>query len=217
MINFGFDISVKLYSCFLLLLCLIVASPALARIFALLVLHRPVEPYRPRPRLNSERKILGYSIAKGVIIVGISFEALFIYFRTGNFNDDGAPRPFLHGAYAVESFTRGGDAISSTANNGREMPKRIFIHRRGYFITQSPDDRMQDYKLDYDLPNSRLILKGNDGSKTALNYTLSGNEGLLLLNGVMGGDSVVLHARRMDLSGLPLLGSSFHWTTDGYR
>src|SRR4029077_19764906 len=42
LINFGFDISVKLFSCFLLLLCVIVASPGLKKLFDLFIANRPV-------------------------------------------------------------------------------------------------------------------------------------------------------------------------------
>lgn len=216
MINFSFDISVKLYSCFLLLLCLIVAYPGLVPLFDLLIRNRRAEPWEPRPVILSKKNTLFYSIAKALVIVGVLSEALFIYFKTGNFNDDTATRPFLHGAYAVETFVRNNDTLPPLLTENARF-KRIFIHRRGYFIAQGMNDATRDYNLGYDIPNRRLVLDENDARAGVLGYTLSNNDSLLVLRGALKNDSVAIHARRIDLESLPLLQRSFHWTIDDYR
>ncbi|MEP7218236.1 MAG: hypothetical protein ABI876_04940, partial [Bacteroidota bacterium] len=106
MLNFGFDISVKVYSCFLLFLALAVALPGISRLLDLLVLNRDVRSISPCPVIVDRRNILRYSFAKAMAIVLVVSESLFVYVRAGEFNDDQAPRPFLHGAYTVETFVR---------------------------------------------------------------------------------------------------------------
>ncbi|HVZ41886.1 MAG TPA: hypothetical protein VHI13_21570 [Candidatus Kapabacteria bacterium] len=215
-INFTFDISVKLYSCFLLFLGLVVAWPALTRLFVLLVLNRPsgaMDP--PRPALSGRRTIL-HAVGKATLIVVILFEALYPYFTAGNFNDDMAARPALHGAWNVEMFVRNGDTVPP-ATDAAFRPRRFFVHRRGYFITQSMRDEMTDYKLGYRAADSELILNANDGATIALHYTLSGNDSLITLQGTWRSDSVTIRARRLNLDALPLLQPTFHWTIDDYR
>lgn len=214
-INFGFDISVKLYSCFLLLLCLIVAFPTLTKLWNLLLLKRTVDGRMYAPRIGPGTPSAIYAAVKSLVIVTILLEASFVYVETGNFNDDSARRPFLHGAYAVELFIRNGDTVPPLLTESDRF-KRIFIHRRGYFITQSMNDAMRDYSLGYDRSGQRLLLRNNDSS-TALGYDIVGPDSLLMVRGVMSGDSIVVHARRLDPGALPLLGPSFHWTIDGYR
>ncbi len=78
------------------------------------------------------------------------------------------------------------------------------------------NDDMIDYSLGYDGARRRMLLRRNDSS-AVLEYDLADDEGLLSLRGVVGGDSIHMRVRRIDLRALPLLGPSFHWTIDGYR
>jgi hypothetical protein len=216
MINLGFDISVKLYSFFLLLLSLIVAWPGIARLFDLFILNRPVDELHHPPRLIPGRAIPIYAMARALVIVAILFEGLYPYVASGRFDDDSAPRPFLHGAYDVESFVGGGGALIRLTRDGRGI-RRFFVHRRGYFITESVSDEMRDYRLEYDVAHRRLLLDAHSDSAVVLGYALSGNDSTLTLSGRVEGDSVAIRARRIDLDALPLLRPSFHWTIDSYR
>ncbi|MBS1910483.1 MAG: hypothetical protein JST22_00730 [Bacteroidetes bacterium] len=215
-INFTFDISVKLYSCFLLFLGIVVAWPALVRLFGLLVLSRPAAAWSPARPPSSRRQMMFRAVGKAALIVAILFEALYPYFTAGNFNDDTATRPALHGAWNVELFVRNGDTVPPTTDAGLR-PRRFFVHRRGYFITQSMRDEMTDYKLGYRGADSELILNANDGATIDLRYTLSGNDSLLTLEGTWRSDAVTIRARRLNLDSLPLLQPSFHWTIDDYH
>jgi hypothetical protein len=214
-INFSYDISVKVYSCFLLLLCFMVALPGLKKIFHLLVLNKPVDGRQWKPEINSQKKILFYSISKAIVIGCILFESLLTYARSDNFNDDRAPRPFLYGAYNVEVFARNNDTIAPLLTNNERL-RRVFIHRRGYFITQNMNDEMHDYKMDYDLSKKELILTTTDNSKIILKYVLSGKDSILNLSSEIKNQHINITARKIDLSKLPLLQQGFHWTIDSY-
>jgi hypothetical protein len=163
-INFSYDISVKLFSLFLLLLCLIASWPLIKRIF-----NRDAAVPRA-PEMTSRTKRLVYALAKAAVISLILYEGLFIYFRTNNFNDDLAARPPLHGAYDVIVFTRNGDTISPLTTDSSRY-RRIFIHRQGYFIIQHMNDGMEDFPLETDIVAKELILKAKDHSKLIYHYT----------------------------------------------
>jgi hypothetical protein len=143
-------------------------------------------------------------------------EVLAGYAATGEFNDDHAPRPFLHGAYDVETFVSNGDTLAPLLTDTARF-RRIFIHRGGYLVVQSMSDALRDYRLGHDAAGKRLILRREGDSAIVLDYALSGRDSLLSLRGVFGGDSIALSARRIDLEALPLLRDSFHWTIDSYR
>ena len=216
-LNFGFDISVKIFSCFLLLLALIIASPHARSLYRFLIRHEPARLEQPEPVLDSQRKVLLYAVIKGLAIGVILFESLFLYFQSGSFNDDTAARPFLHGAYDVLTFVRNGDTLPALPGE-TARPRRIFIHRRGYLITQSMTDRMIDYRLDYDTLARMLRLTDPSGGMTsALHYRWSEPDSLLRLDGTIGRDTISMVARRLDLSTLPLMEGGFHWTIDDYR
>jgi hypothetical protein len=215
-LNFTFDISVKLYSLFLLLLCVIVAAPSLRALYDLFLRGRAVAAFGPGPRPASARMLAVHAAARAVILMAIVVEALFPYVAADSFNDDSAPRPRLHGAYDVTAFVRNGDTLPPVLGDPFRL-RRFFIHRRGYFITQSMSDSMSDYTCVDDAASGRLLLNTGRANATVLAYSLSDRDSTIELRGGMGGDSVAIRARRLDLARLPLMRPSFHWTIDDYR
>lgn len=209
-VNFGFDISVKVYSCFLLWLCLLVAAPGLRSFWSLFVAGRRGEPYVPE-KLWGARVPALYAFTKAVVIVLIAVEAMYVYAASGNFNGDAAQQPPLHGAYDVTAQESDGATPGRSASG---QIRRVFVHSRGYFITQTHGDRFTDYRLAYDSPRRRLLLR-SDSAAGVLDYDLAG--GMLTLRGRLGGDSIVISARPVRLEHLPLLRGSFHWTIDEVR
>lgn len=202
-INFSFDISVKLYSLFLLILSLGISWPGLVRIYQILVLHKTPDSASSifQPSYPTQNQKLTYVLLKAFVISLIFYEALFKYFQTMNFNDNEAPRPFLHGAYSV---------IASNTNY-----KRIFIHRRGYLITQDKEDKIKDYALQYDSRNQILYLSKTGEPNVELRYQYNNKDSCLILRGLLNKDSVQLITKLINPDSLPLKKDSFHWTIDG--
>ena len=205
-LNLGFDISVKLYSLFLLLLSLVAACPALRLLYQGLIRRQAVAPadpapHRPRPWL------------KAAVIGLLLLESVGPFVRAGEYNDDRTPRPPLHGAYQVEWLVLRGDTLRPEAAPG--LPRRVFVHRQGYFIVQTAADSLRDYQLSYG--PGRLHLLDYDSTRYQLRYQPAPG-GRLLLTGHLGGpDSVRLLVRPLAWRRLPLLQPEFHWTTDSYR
>jgi uncharacterized membrane protein YphA (DoxX/SURF4 family) len=194
-LNIGFDISVKLWSAFLLLLAVVVATPGLQVAYYALVrdCYRPARPVRPAQwhgRWVGAVRGLGL----GVLLV----ETAGPFLSEQNFNDDRAPRPSLHGAYAI-----------TAQRPAAAVPLRLFVHRQGYLITQTADGQVQDYKLTY--APGQLLLRDEAGCISRLHY-LATPAGLRL-TGALGADSVRWLAHPLPWQRLPLLQSG-HWVTE---
>lgn len=206
MINFSYDISVKVYSLFLLLLSLVLVSAGRRRLYPLI--GRPWVPQgKPAPRSGR-----WYGLVKLLTVAYIVADATFVYFREWNFNDDTARRPFLHGAYEVEAFTRNGALLPPLLTDSFRW-RRLFVHRRGYLIIQSMQETMTDYPLAYDTVRHQLHAEGPDGTAAVLDYRLTADSGLYL-SGYWQGDSIGATLRKVKLQELPLLQPGFHWTMD---
>lgn len=212
MINFSFDISVKLYSCFLLLLCCIIIAPYSKKLFYFFVLDKKFEGEERKDVHYPRKKNSIYIISKTLVIVFLFADALAVYFKTKNFNDDFAVRPLLHGAYEVKAFIKGNDTLPPLLSDTLRW-KRMFIHRREYLIAQFMNDEMKDYKLEYDTGHRHLVLNGYDSSQIILGYALP-NDTTLILNGSMQNDSVKIFFKKINLHSLPLLKNQFNWTID---
>lgn len=215
LINFGFDISVKLYSCFLLLLSLVTIIPHAKRLYNFFILNKAVAAPQWKPQYSAKGR-KAYIVAKTFVICFLLFDALALYFRTGDFNNDKAPRPLLHGAYDVKTFIKNGDTLPPLLTDSLQW-KRVFVHSRGYFITQFMNDDMQDYELMYDTARHRLLIHNYySGYKTTLAYTLP-DSNILLLTGILHTDTLSIRLQKIPLHKLPALQNDFHWTIDSYN
>ncbi len=211
MINLGFDISVKLYSGFLLLLCVILIYPSAKKLFGFFFSDKTVSNEKQSPDFLMAKHRKFYLIVKILVVGMILGDTLSLYFKTGNFNDDEYPRPFMHGAYEVKMFVRNSDTISKSDPARWKM---VFIHRRGYFITQDMNDEMEDYVLNIDEFGNKLVIQSPDGTvKTFFTYSKTGQDDYSL-TGKLKGDSLTVHLKKIDLSKLPLNDEDFHWTID---
>ncbi len=173
-INFGFNITVKLFSTFLLFLIVLQTGPHLRSLFQYFVLKRnnQLKPEKSFLVLFPFWRVFLKSFVIGVFLL----EALVPHLRASNFNDDLAERPFLHGAYQC--------LVSDTANH--RFPifvncKRFFVHRDGYLIFQYADDKFQDYKMRINPYNNQLTLYDYQRNYLKLNYSYSIMDSLLTL------------------------------------
>ena len=187
-INFSFDISVKLYSCFLLFLDIYLLTPYL-RNFLNRKKEIALKTTKPSPLFLK-------TFLMTMAICLVVFESLSPYLKSGNFNDDRARRPYLHGAYQV-------------LGNDSSPYKRLFIHRQGYIIFQAVNDVMQDYRAQVDTVNRQIQLTDYQQQHTRLGYDYSSKDSLLQLKYLNG--SLFLKAKQVDWRSLPALQDKYHW------
>ena len=213
MVNFCFDISVKLYSCFLFLLAAILIVPALKKLFFFFIANKTEYSTAYAPVYSFKKQRLVYLLCKTFVICFMVTDALWMYAAANNFNDDAAARPLFNGAYEVTVFIRNKDTLAPLTTDSLRW-KRVFIHRRGYFITQNMKDETQDYKLEYDTANHFLLIEEyNDKIKRFLKYELF-NGNLFTLRGKRGNDSLEIRLKKIDMQNLPLLKNEFNLTID---
>lgn len=179
MVNIGFDITVKFYSLFLLLLTTLILSPHFRTLYLFFIQGQKVQlPILPEVITSSQKKRL----VKSFVVCVLLFEGLFKFVQMNNFNDDIAPRPYLHGAYEV---------VENTSIN----IKRVFVHRHGYLIFQDHQDKMFDYKLTIDSVRHRFNVTDHDNNNYHLKYILQEND--IVLNGDLENKKINLSLRRM--------------------
>ena len=212
-INFGFDISVKLYSLFLLFLSVFLLTPFSAWLFQLLMLRKPNFVYISPGTTGLFKNSFVKHFMKWLIPGLIFLEALYPFIASKNFNGDLAEKPFLHGAYQVQQVIAGIDTLDL-----RDSPvKRFFIHRDGYMIFQDQADKMIDYKLSYDKAKSLLIITDYQLQKTIMQFSYLSSDSILSLQYFKNQKDFQLTGKAIDWRALPALQKGFHWTVDGRK
>lgn len=213
MLNLCFDISVKLYSLVLIFLSLVLIVPYLKLVFQFLVLKKSTQlPDEKNVSLFVRKKnVLPY--LKWLIVFILFADSLALYFEENNFNDDKFPRTYLHGAYTVVDFVRNNDTLQPLLTDGFRW-KRIFVHRRGYLITQLMNDDMKDYELAIDTVNKEFLFQSKEDSVVhSLAYQID-KDSLIKLKGKFCNDSIQLRIKKINLQNLPVLKNEFSWTID---
>lgn len=215
-INIGFNISVKLYASFFLFLSFILILPYLPSLYAFFIHQKLVPPKIWWPAFEQHPKRLVYATVKTLSIWLILFECLIPYFEANNFNDDMQARPPFHGAYEVNSFLENDVPIPALSNFTKRW-KRVFVHRRNYFIVQTMDDKMQDYKFQYNA-EEQLFYLTHTGTlvEYPFRYQVT-NTGDLILIGKLEGQSIEVRLKELNWRKMPLLAPNFSWTIDAIQ
>jgi hypothetical protein len=204
-VNFSFDISVKLFSLFLLFLNLYLLLPFRRKLYQLFLLKNNAAI--PSANFNLvNHKSFFTSFLQWLAIGLIALEVFYPFIRSGNFNGDIAARPYLHGAYEVINNTDTFPPLHSPV-------KRFFIHRDSYIIFQDPHDVMRDYKIAVDKNNSIIILTDYTMKQTKLSFVEQTGD-ILALQPLDKNEQFVLIGKSVDWRKLPALKNSFHWTID---
>jgi hypothetical protein len=210
-VNFGFDISVKLFSLLLLFLTLYLLAPYIKSLYQFFFTQQAVTksstfaevPLIPNRFLSACLR----SFAIGIIFL----EAFYPFLRSGNFNGDKASRPDMHGAYQVTRYIAGTDTLQPASFPA----KRFFIHKDSYMIFQNGEDEMTDYKLSYDMKKYEYVLTDYQLHKTPVHFKYNRSDSILILQYSKDGKAYELNGKALDWKKLPAVRRGFHWTVDG--
>lgn len=192
-INFSFDISVKLFSLSLLAMTVVLLTQYPQTWRAMLQL--PVRNLvREEPSVPQWRNGL-----RALLLALIVTETLYPSVVSGNWNDDTAPRPPFHGAYAVQN----------------EAPfEQLYVHRRGYLILKNAKEEQYSLLI-LSTSNDWLLLDEDTGEKSRFRIL---QQGTSCFADWRGRDfHYRLRLKPLPYRKLPLLKSSFHWFSDNYH
>jgi hypothetical protein len=204
-LNFCFDVPVKLFSLHLLGLAVLLLVPDLGRLAAFFLANRPTEP-APVPSLFERpawhRSALALRGAFLAVVVGFS---LLRSWQARTFWDL-APRPPLWGLYEVEPF----------APDGQASRWHYLAIEKTHFLAAVLTDgsvRYYDWSVDTAKRTLRLKSRGRAPRESELSY-LETAAGGLALEGRLEGAPFAVVLRRRDPSQLPLLSRGFHWINE---
>jgi hypothetical protein len=207
-INFSFDISVKLFSSFLLFIAIYLIVPFASNLWRFLSNQQIVLTQNSiDPNIKSTKP---FHWSNFVIISIILIESMFVYLKNQNFNDDKQERPLFHGAYEVDQFIQGKDTLKGENNS----IKNIFFHRDAYLIFQFKNEEMVDFKMDIDPIKKTLTLFDDEQNKKiySLEYNQLSKKMKLIHKGKY--DLEIIHCTQKEWKKMPLIQPLFHWTVD---
>ncbi len=204
MLNFSYDVPVKLYSTHLLLMAVFLAAHDSRRLANLLVLNRPAEPEEVRPLFQKE----------WLARAAAAFAAVFILYMTGtmlygsyrdlkDYGGKAASRSPLYGMWNVEELVVDGEVRPPLVTDEKRW-RRMFFNTPGRLAIQLMSDSREPYNLKLDEKKRTLVIsKRTDPNwKTTLVYRRLQPD-VLFVEGPFDGHDVQARLRRTEPPELP--------------
>lgn len=195
LINFGFDISVKFFSLILLSMAVFALKDEWFPLYRFLILKQKVQLEETEP----DTKALPLWIFLRTAFIGFSVVTiLFPYVNNGNYNDDLAKRPFLHGVF--ENINENSDI------------RYIFLHRKNYMILMDKDEKMTDFHYNQG-SKDQLLLEDYSGGRIGVRFSYNKKDSLLML----GFGKHIIKAKELNWKRMNALRPLFHAVTESQK
>lgn len=213
MLNFSYDVPVKVFSTHLLLMACALVAADFRRFANVLVLNRPapaadLSPHFAAPRANRLRLALKTLLVGFVVYHEITFN-LGVWREWG----EDRPKPPLYGIYDVESFAVDGETLAPLATDPRYW--RTVVHDYpGYVAIWLMNGKRTSYTFVPD-ESSRTIAVGKRKPPESWTWTYEQPApGVLKMEGELDGSFISIVMKARDLDDFVLVSRGFHWINE---
>jgi uncharacterized membrane protein YphA (DoxX/SURF4 family) len=203
-LNFAYDVHVKLLAMNLLAMALVLAAPDFRRLADLFLLNRPVPPART-PALSS-RPWLARAPHILLLLLGLYAAGRDLATAHQRYRHSHPPRPPLYGAWSVDRFEIGGREVPVETDPARW--RWVLFSRPGSLMVETMAGSIRGFLLDLDPKGQTLRLRSKRESGLRADFAFAEPApDRLTLEGRLDG-----RPARMSLSRMPLNTTErFHW------
>jgi hypothetical protein len=208
MLNFCYDVPVKLYSLHILLMAGFLVLPDARRLLDVLLFNRPTAAREFAPSVLSPRWRMARNVAKYVFLLSAVVSQVVTCMHDSRMKDD---RHELYGLYEVEDFSRNGTSEeASLANKARW--RSLTVNEYGGVWVRKMDDTKSFLRATVDDKTKAISFTVPKAMATpdSLACTKPDAEHLLL-EGKLGEDALVVKLKKLPLPQFQLMTRGFHW------
>lgn len=213
-INFCYDVPVKLFSSVLEVMALYLAFPYFKKLKQLFIQHKPaVLEKLTQPTFKKKWVRVGVKVLKVLIIADALYYGTFGNIDSMKQYGDLRTRPVLYGIYNTELIVKNNDTIPLLLTDTASW-KQLIIDREGYSFIKTMNDssRYYNFKVDTTLKTAVVFTNRDTANKSTLHYTRD-TLGLVLV-GKLNGDSVYMRFKRFDEKSFLLMNRGFRWVNE---
>jgi len=214
MLNFSYDVPVKLYSLHLLAMAVFLAVPHLRRLADFFLRNRPVASKMDPPlfgRTWSHRTAL--ALRTGLVLVFVFFSIQQAIAGRKQYGDL-APKPPLYGIWMVDEMEVDGVARPPLLSDPTRW-RRVIFDFPGSASIQYVDDSRHRYNIELDPKKGTMQVSPRlePNVKYTLSYQQSGS-GPLTLEGTLEKQKIRARLHRVPDSSFLLFNRGFHWINE---
>jgi hypothetical protein len=214
MLNFCYDVPVKLYSTHLFLIALFLAAPGLRRLADLLLFNRRVEPANETRLFARKRFHVTALVFRTLFLAGFAVFCLYGTYDSYKTYGAGAPKSPFYGVWNVDEMVTDGKARPPLLTDESRW-RRLAFDKAGFVTLQLMDDSRLNYPLKLDAAKKTMELTRYDAPawKASLSYQRP-EPGRLLLAGTFDGHAVRAALHLADPAKRLLTSRGFHWINE---
>ena len=216
MLNFAFDVPVKMHAVNLLVMAVFVAAADLGRLANVLLFDRPTNPRPARPLFRSTRLTSLGTVAIAALVAIRPLPTMLTDLRT---DGPDAPVPPLYGIFDVDSVVRNGVVAPPLLTDSTRW-RRVVFERSRYATVTLMSDSMLRYRSAIDTSGGAVQLSAGRqfsglrvagrGDTLRLKYARPSQDHIVL-KGTAGGDSLAIWLRYRPPSSYRLLNARHRW------
>ena len=213
-INFCYDVPVKLFSTVLEIMALYLTATYWKELYRLFILHKPgVLINYPQPYFNKKWIRIVVKLLKVLIIADALFYNIKDSVDATMQYGDAAPKPPLYGIYNSDLVIRNNDTIQPLTTDTTRW-KQVIIQFPGNATIKLMNDTVRRYFFYIDTVKKTAVVypSWDTLNKNTLQYIA--DTSILVLTGKMKNDSVYMRFRKYDTKNFRLINRGFHWVNE---
>jgi hypothetical protein len=208
MLNFSYDVPVKLYSSNLILFSAFLLAPDLRRLAAMFVLNRAAGPTDISSPLTARWMKTAAAALKFAVVALMIAAPLKDSLSVKSIQTLNAERAPLRGIYDVDDFVRNGEHVPPLTTD-RARWRRAIFDPGSPLTVRMMDNSARRYIMGVNPVLSRMTL-ASPAEQGTFSWVQPDTD-LLVLEGRMGDQPVIVRMHKVDETKLPLVNRGFHW------
>lgn len=214
MMNFSYDIPVKLYSSVLFLMSVFLLAPDANRLMNVLWHNKPTQPKLLLANSFNKRwmNITARSL-KWIFVLYTLWGGIYGGIQAKKQYGDDAPKPPLYGIYNVESIIKNNDTVPLLLTD-TTLWKQIVVQRSKFASIKLMNDTMRRYNFIVDTitKTASVYVDADSLHKSKLFYT--NDTSYFTLRGQLKKDSVYMRFKKFDVNRFRLVSRGFNWINE---
>jgi uncharacterized membrane protein YphA (DoxX/SURF4 family) len=212
MLNFSYDVNIKLFSLNLLVAAVFLAAPDLGKLTRFFVFHQRVDPPDASGPEFQHRWLRITAIGAKIVIVSLFLYGSISYHYQSSLLRPRADRPALYGLYDVEMFARNGNELPPLTTDTERWKRVIIDYPPLEMKVQMMDESFRSYRVEYEKMGKSIAVSVGQGKAEKFVLECSRpDQDHVLAQGRLADDSLMIRLKRIDASKFLLLNRGFHW------
>lgn len=211
--NFCYDIPVKLFSMHLILMALVIFITD-HRFLEVFINNKQVAAYSYFHPIKSAKyhKAIFWVKSIGLFII-VSFISFNLY-TTMSHRGENRKKPLLYGIWEASSFVQNGDTLQAIVTDDYRW-RYLIVDLKDKVTIKTMDDMKHKYKFIADSTTQKIMIHSADSESETYNFDYKHpNPNSLLLDGIIGSDTLDIIFTKIDHEKFNLRSRGFNWISE---